>query len=200
MTPEEHRFNALALIFANLQRLMVFHNAVAVSEGKQLDPDLRTELTTQLDLVGEAIQRASETKTVSEPDVEAMRPVVDYLAREIRSYYATELGSDLGKQAAFGAAAVYAAGYLDDGTIQMGRVFGHPEWVDRTLQNKPVLITLRNQANAAVASAARHEFSAEVRGYIGHHVSVALGNREQALAQVDGLPEMLAGRDARQPQ
>ncbi|MCC9203708.1 hypothetical protein [Arthrobacter sp. zg-Y769] len=200
MTPEEHRFNALVLMFANLQRLMVFHNALALSEGRELDPDLREELTTRLDLVGETSQRASETKAVSEADVDAVTPVAGYLAREVRSYFATEMENDLGKQAAFGAAAVYAASYLDDGTIQMGRVFGHSDWVDRTMQNKPVLISLRNQANAAVASAAKGEFSPEVRGYINHHVSVSHGNRQGAMDQLDGLLAMLDGRDARQYQ
>ena len=157
MTPEEHRFNALVLIFANLQRLMVFHNAVALIEGKELNPDLREQLTSKLDLVNEVIQRSSQNRAVNETDVDAVRPVASYLEREIRAYYDTELECDLGAQAAFGAAAVFAASYLGDGTMHMGRVFGHDDWVDRELQDKPTFIHLLNQANGTVGSAARSE-------------------------------------------
>ncbi|AWB86926.1 hypothetical protein [Mycetocola zhujimingii] len=198
MTPEEHRFNALVLMFANLQRLMVFHNAIAVSEGREIDSQLREELTSRLDLVGGALQRSSENAAVSDADVDAVQPVADYLQREIRAYFETKLDGDLGAQAALGAGVVYAASYLNDGTVQMGQVFDRPHWVDREMQSKPMLITLRNRANAAVASAATGEVSAEVRGDIDYHVRVALGDRQLVLAQVDGLPTMLQGRDARE--
>lgn len=198
MTPEEHRFNALVLMFANLQRLMVFHNAVAVAGGRDIDPQLRDELTSRLDLVGDALKRSSENAAVSAADVDAVAPIVEYLQQEVRAYYGTELDGDLGAQAAFGAGLVYAASYLNDGTVQMGQVFDRPQWVDREMQSKPLLINLRNRANAAVASAARGEFSAEVREDIEYHVRVALGDRQLVFAQLDGLPTMLQGRDARE--
>lgn len=193
MTPEEHRFNALVLIFANLQRLMVFHNAVALIEGKELDPDLREQLTSKLDLLNEVVARSSQGRAVNEADVDAVRPVASYLEREIRAYYNTELESNLGAQAAFGAAAVFAASYLGDGIMHMGRVFGHDDWVDREMQDKPTFINLLNQANGTVGSAAKSEFPPDIRGYIDHHVRVALGDRDLVMAQVDGLTTMLDG-------
>ncbi|MEC5192611.1 MULTISPECIES: hypothetical protein [unclassified Arthrobacter] len=193
MTPEEHRFNALVLIFANLQRLMVFHNAVALIEGKELDPDLREQLTSKLDLLNEVVARSSQVRAVNEADVDAVRPVALYLEREIRAYYNTELESNLGVQAAFGAAAVFAASYLGEGTMHMGRVFGHDDWVDREMQDKPTFIHLLNQANGTVGSAAKSEFPPQIRGYIDHHVRVALGDRDLVMAQVDGLTTMLDG-------
>ncbi|PRY69356.1 hypothetical protein B0I08_10228 [Glaciihabitans tibetensis] len=199
MTPDEHRFNALVLIFANLQRLMVFHKAVALIGGRELNPDLREQLTSKLDLLNEVVQRSSQSRAVNETDVDAVRPVASYLEREIRAYYDTELTGDLGAQAAFGAAAVFAASYLGDGTMHMGRVFGHDDWVDREMQDKPTLIQLLNQANGTVGSAARSEFPPEIRGYIDHHVRVALGDRDLVMAQVDGLSTMLDGRASRRP-
>ena len=199
MTPDEHRFNALVLIFANLQRLMVFHNAVALIEGRELNPDLREQLTSKLDLLNEVVRRSSQSKAVNEADIEAVRPVASYLEREIRKYYATELESDLGAQAAFGAAAVFAASYLGEGVMHMGRVFGHDDWVDREMQDKPTFAQLLNQANGTVGSAVRSEFPPEIRGYIEHHVRVALGDRDLVMAQVDGLATMLDGLDSRRP-
>lgn len=199
MTPDEHRFNALVLMFANLQRLMVFHGAVALIEGRELDPALRAQMTAKLDLLNEVVQRSSQGRAVTEVDVDAVRPVASYLEREIRVYYDTELESDLGAQAAFGAAAVFAASYLGDGMIHMGQVFGHADWVDRELQDKPTLIQLLNQANGTVGSAARSEFPPEIRGYIDHHVRVALGDRDLVMAQVDGLATMLDGLVSRRP-
>ena len=117
MAPEEHRFEALVLIFANLQRLMVFHNAMALIQGRQLNPDLREQLTSKLDPLNEVVNRSSESRAVNETDVIAVRPVASYLEREIRAYYDTELAGDLGAQAAFGAAAVFATSYLGDGIV-----------------------------------------------------------------------------------
>jgi hypothetical protein len=199
MTPDEHRFNALVLIFANLQRLMVFHSAVALIEERELNPELREQITSKLDLLNEVVQRSSQSRSVTAADVDAVRPVASYLEREIRVYYDTELESDLGAQAAFGAAAVFAASYLGDGMIHMGRVFGHDDWVDREMQDKPTLIQLINQANGTVGSAARSEFPPEIRGYIDHHVRVALGDRDLVMAQVDGLATMLDGLVSRRP-
>ncbi|GAA1130388.1 hypothetical protein [Arthrobacter flavus] len=193
MTPEEHRFNALVLIFANLQRLLVFHNAVALIEGKEQNPELREQLTSKLDLLNEVVTRSSQDRAVNEADVDAVRPVASYLEQEIRAYYDTELESSLGAQAAFGAAAVFAASYLGDGIIHMGRVFGHDDWVDREMQDKPTLNHLLNQANGTVGSAAKSEFPPEIRGYIDHHVRVALGDRGLVMAQIDGLTTMLDG-------
>jgi hypothetical protein len=198
MTPEEHRFNALVLIFANLQRLMVFHNAVALIEGKELNLDLREQLTSKLDLLNEVIERSSQDKAVHEADIDAVRPVAAYLEREIRVYYNTELDSSLGAQAAFGAAAVFAGSYLGEGTIHMGQVFGHDDWVDREMQNKPIYIDLINQANGTVGAAAKSEFPPEILGYINYHVRVALGDRDLVTSQMDGLTTMLDGRDSRQ--
>ncbi|MET4580532.1 hypothetical protein ABIE21_000022 [Conyzicola nivalis] len=200
MTPEEHRFNALVLAFANLQRLMVFHNAVALIEGRELNPDLREQLTSKMDLLNEVVERSSQSRAVSETDVDLVRPVASYLEQEIRAYYDTELdGGDLGAQAAFGAAAVFAASYLGDGIMHMGRVFGHDDWVDREMQDKPNLAILLNQANGTVGSAVRSDFPPEMRGYIDHHVRVALGDRDLVMAQVDGLTTMLDGRVAPRP-
>ncbi|WP_411701494.1 hypothetical protein [Conyzicola sp.] len=199
MTPEEHRFNALVLIFANLQRLMVFHNAVALIKGRELNPELRAQLTSKLDLLNEVMQRSSQRRAVDEADIDAVRPVATYLEQEIRAYYDTELGSDLGTQAAFGAAAVFAASYLGDGIMHMGRVFGHDDWVDREMQDKPTFIQLINQANGTVGSAARSEFPPEIRGYIDHHVRVALGDRDLVMAQVEGLTTMLDGLKSPRP-
>ena len=123
----------------------------------------------------------------------AVRPVALYLEREIRAYYDTTLAGDLGAQAAFGAAAVFAASYLGDGVMHMGRIFGHDDWVDRELQQKPQLLQLLNQANGTVGSAAKSEFPPEIREYIDHHVHVALGDRDLVMAQVDGLRTMLDG-------
>ena len=94
---------------------------------------------------------------------------------------------------AFGAAAVFAASYLGDGIMEMGRVFGHDDWVDREMQDKPTFVHLLNQANGTVASAAKSEFPPDIRGYIDHHVRVALGDRDLVTAQVDGLTTMLDG-------
>ena len=86
---------------------------------------------------------------------------------------------------AFGAAAVFAASYLGDGIMEMGRVF--------EMQDKPTFVHLLNQANGTVASAAKSEFPPDIRGYIDHHVRVALGDRDLVTAQVDGLTTMLDG-------
>ncbi len=45
--------------------------------------------------------------------------VAEFLSREVRAYYATDLDGPLRTQAAFGAAAVFAAWYLNQGTIRM---------------------------------------------------------------------------------
>lgn len=197
MTPDEHRFNALILMFANLQRLMVFHNSLAMRDGREMDPVLREALTTRLGLVGRVIARSAEAKAVSEDDVASVLPIAEALPHELREFYETPL-DDLGTQAAFGAAEVYASMWIDEGTIQMGKAFDRPQWVDRSMQNKPTFFALQNQANAAVVASRTGEYSEEVRGYIAHHVQAAVGNRGQALAQVDGLPIMLDGRDARE--
>ena len=199
MTPDEHRFNALILMYANLQRLMVFHNALAMRDGRELDPALREELTAQLDLVGQVLSRSSEAKAVSEADVAAVMPIVAYLQREVRALLDTPADADLGAQAALGAAEVYASMRIDEGTIQMGTVFDRPQWVDRSMQNKPMFITHRGRANAAVVAAAKGEFSDDVRADIADYAHAARNNRAQALAQIDGLPIMLDGRDAREP-
>ena len=199
MTAEEHRFNALVLMFANLQRLMVFHRAVALIAGEEMDPDLREQLTSKLDLLSEVIARSSGSRAVSAADIDAVRPVAAYLEGEIRAYYDTELEDDLGARAAFGAAAVFAASYLSNGTMHMGRVFGHDDWVDREMQHKPLFLFLINQANGTVGSAATSEFPPDVREYMENHVRVALGDRDLAISQVDGLTTMLDGRDARRP-
>ncbi len=199
MTPDEHRFNALILMFANLQRLMVFHNAIAMRDGREMDPALREELTSRLDLVGAVIARANEAKAVSEADAAAVAPIVPYLQREVRTLLDTPVDADLGTQAALGAAEVYASMWIQDGTIQMGTVFDRPHWVDRSMQTKPMFFSLRNQANAAVVAASTGEYSDEVRAAIAHQSQVARNNRAQALSQIDGLPIMLDGRDAREP-
>ncbi|MCR2812131.1 hypothetical protein NQ166_06210 [Microbacterium sp. zg.Y1090] len=199
MTPDEHRFNALILMFANLQRLMVFHNALAMRDGRELDAALAEELTSRLDLVGAVIARASEAKAVSEADAAEVLPVVPYLQHEVRALLDTPVDADLGIQAALGAAEVYASMWIDEGTIQMGTVFDRPQWVDRSMQNKPMFISLRNRANAAVVAASTGEYSDDVRADIADHAQAARNNRAQALAQIDGLPIMLDGRDAREP-
>ena len=198
MTPDEHRFNALILMYANLQRLMVFHNALAMRDGRELDSALREELTAQLDLVAEVLSRSSEAKAVSEADAAAVLPIVPYLQREVRAVLDTPAEADLGAQAALGAAEVYASMWIDEGTIQMGTVFHRPQWVDRSMQNKPMFIQHRGRANAAVVAAAKGEFPEEVRADIADYAYAARNNRTQALAQVDGLPIMLDGRDARE--
>lgn len=199
MTPDEHRFNALILMFANLQRLMVFHNSLAMRDGREIDPALREELTSRLDLVGQVLERASEAKSVSEADAAAVAPIVPYLQREVRTLLDTPVDADLGTQAALGAAEVYASMWIDEGTIQMGKVFDRPQWVDRSMQNKPMFFALQNRANAAVVAAAKGEYSDEVLADIADHAQAARRNRAQALSQVDGLPIMLDGRDAREP-
>ncbi len=134
---------------------------------------------------------------VDPADVEAVRAIAEYLQREVHAYYDTPLEGDPGAQAAFGAAAVYAAMHMNDATVTMGEVFDHPDWADRAMQHKPALFTLRNQANSAVVAASNGELAGEVLEYTDHHVGVALGDRGLALSQVDGLPAMLDGRDAR---
>ncbi|MBD7956824.1 hypothetical protein H9651_04180 [Microbacterium sp. Sa4CUA7] len=197
MTPDEHRFNALILMFANLQRLMVFHNSLAMRDGREMDPALRESLTSRLDAVGQVIARANDAKAVTEADAASVLPVVAYLQREVRALLDTPLDADVATQAALGAAEVYASMWIDEGTIQMGTVFDRPQWVDRSMQNKPMFISLRNQANAAVVAASKGELSDEVRADIAHFSQAARDNRAQALAQIDGLPIMLDGRDAR---
>jgi len=197
MTPDEHRFNALILMFANLQRLMVFHNSIAMRDGREMDPTLRESLVSRLDAVGQVIARANDAKAVTEADAASVLPIAQGLSEELRAFYETPL-DDLGTQAAFGAAEVYASMWIQDGTIQMGTVFDRPHWVDRSMQTKPMFFSLRNQANAAVVAASTGEYSDDVRGYIAQQVQAAVGNRDQALSQVDGLPIMLDGRDARE--
>ena len=196
MTPDEHRFNALILMFANLQRLMVFHNSLAMRDGREMDPALREALTSRLDLVGQVIARSAEAKAVSEADVASVMPIAESLPQELRDFYETSL-DDLGTQAAFGAAEVYASMWIDEGTIQMGKAFDRPQWVDRSMQNKPMFFALQNKANAAVVASRTGEYSDDMRGDIAEYVQAAVNNRTQALAQVDGLPIMLEGRDAR---
>lgn len=195
MQSDELAYNALVLTVANLQRLMVFHNSTAMIDGVPADPEMTSALAGHLDTLGDVVRRSDEARRVSPDDVAAVLPIGEFLAREVRAYYETDLDGPLRTQAAFGAASVFAAGYLNQGTIRMGEVFDHPQWSDQALQHVPTLNVLRSQAESAVVSASQGEPSEEAAGYIRHHVAVASGDRALALSQVDAIPAMLAGRD-----
>lgn len=195
MNHDELAYNALVLTVANLQRLMVFHNSTAMIEGVAADTEMTSRLAGYLDTLGDVVRRSDESRSVSPDDVDAVRPIGEFLTREVRTYYETDLDGPLRTQAAFGAGSVFAAAYLNQGTIRMGEVFDHPQWSDRARQHVPTLNALRSQAESAVASAAQGVPSEEAAECIRHHVAVASGDRTLALSQVDAIPQMLAGRD-----
>lgn len=57
---------ALVVIYANLQRLMVFRSSVARIEGRELDPDQRLELTSRMDLLNGVIGRSGQSRSVAD--------------------------------------------------------------------------------------------------------------------------------------
>jgi len=197
MSPEELRYNALVVLTANLQRLVVFHTSQAHISGRPADPAVAASLREQLDVVGAVVRRADESQTVTPADVDAVRPFAAPLAAAVRAYYETDLSGPPSTQAAFGAAHVYASMYLNQGTVRMGEVFGHEDWADRARQHVPTFMTLRLQAQTAVGSSAGGEPSDEARRFVADHVRVAVADRDLVLAQVDGIDPMLDGRDPR---
>lgn len=197
MTPHELRYNALVVLAANLQRLVVFHNAQAHIAGRPPDRAVLDPLEQSLDTVNEVVRRADAAAAVSDDDVRRVRPLGAPLAAAVRAYYDTDLTGPPRTQAAFGAAHVYASKILNEGTVRMGELFGHEDWADRARQHLPMFITLRQQANTAVGSSGEGEPSEEAERFIAEHVRVALGDRELVLAQVDGIDAMLDGRDPR---
>jgi hypothetical protein len=197
MTPDELRYNALVVLHANLQRLVVMHNAAAHIAGRPVVPATVAALHAQLDVVSGAIERAERAVAVGPADVSLVRPLAAPLLGAVEAYYDTDIAGSSAWRAAFGAAHVYASMYLNQGTIRMGEVFGHEEWADRARQHVPTFITLRAQAQAAVSSAATGTPSDEAERFIAHHVRVALDDRPTVLAQVGGIETMLDGRDPR---
>lgn len=194
MKSDELAYNALVLTVANLQRLMVFHNANAHIDPSLARPEMVSQLAGYLDTMGPLVKRSDESRSVSPEDVEAVLPMGEFLAREVRAYYETDLEGPVRTQAPFGAGAVFAAVYLNNGTIRMGEVFDQPEWSDRAMQHQQTLMALQLQAQNAVGLAAEGEPPQDVVEHIRHHVEVAVGDRTLALNQVHSIPEMLAGR------
>lgn len=197
MTPDELRYNALVVLHANVQRLVVMHNSAAHIAGRPVDPAVIGPLHEQLDVIGAAVQRADRTAVVDAGDVELVRPFAAPLLAAVRAYFETDLSGPPATRAAFGAAHVYASMYLNQGTIRMGEVFGHEDWADRARQHLPMFITLRSQAQAAVGSSAAGAPSEEAERFIAAHVRVAVADRDTVLAQVAGIDPMLDGRDPR---
>ena len=66
---------ALVLIYANLQRLMVFRSSVARIEGRELDPDQRLELTSRMDLLNGVIGRSGQSRSVADGDVDVVTEI-----------------------------------------------------------------------------------------------------------------------------
>lgn len=60
-----------------------------------------------------------------------------------------------------------------------------------------MMMTLVQQANAAVGVSAQGEPGEQEQGFIAEHVRVALGDRPRVMLQVGAIPVMLAGRDPR---
>lgn len=188
---------ALVVIYANLQRLMVFRSSVARIEGRELDPDQRLELTSRMDLLNGVIGRSGQSRSVTDDDVDAVRPVAEFLRHEIGDYVDAhvDVDGDVAVQAAYAAAAAYGASYMDQGTMHMGRVFGRDEWVDRLLQNEPHRLASLNTAAATVAAAAAGTLSPEMRAHIESAYRAEIDGRTRLLAQVDELPMLLEGQD-----
>jgi hypothetical protein len=197
VTPEELRYNALVVMQANLQRLVVLRNSAAHVAGRPADAAALGDLHRQLDVIGQVIERADEARAVTPADVALVRPFAAPLLAAVEAYYATDLTGPPATRAAFGAAHVYASMHLNRGTIRMGEVFGHEDWADRARQHVPTFQTLRLQAQTAVGSSASGAPSEEAVRFITHHVEVALGDRATVLAQVAGIEPMLDGRDPR---
>ena len=197
VSPDELRYNALVVVGANLQRLVVFDNARARIAGRAPDATVVSALHAELDVVTAAMHRADEAAAVGPTDVELVRPFAAPLAAAVRAYYDTDLTGPPRTRAAFGAAHVYASMHLNQGTIRMGEVFGHGDWADRARQHLPTFNTLRLQAQAAVGSSAEGDPSAEAERFIIDHVRVAVADRLTVLAQVDGVDAMLDGHDPR---
>jgi hypothetical protein len=197
VTPEELRYNGLVVLQANLQRLVVMHNATAHVAQRPVDAAALSTLHEQLDAVSAARQRADRVASVDPADVALVQPFAAPLLAAIRAYYDTDLNGPPGMRAAFGAAHVYASMYLNQGTIRMGEVFGHEEWADRARQHLLTFTTLRAQAQSAVSSSATGAPSDEAERFIAHHVRVALQDRDTVLQQVAGIEPMLDGRDPR---
>lgn len=197
MTPEELRYNALVVMQANLQRLVVLHNAAAHIAHRPIDAEAVGSLHQRLDTVTGALGRADASAAVDAADVDLVRPIAAPLVVDVRAYYDTDLSGPPASRAAFGAAHVYASMYLNQGTIRMGEVFGHEDWADRARQHLPTFHTLRAQAQTAVGSSATGTPSAEAERFIADHVRVALDDRALVLQQVAAIEPMLDGRDPR---
>ena len=197
VTPDELKYNALVVLTANLQRLIVFDTSQAHITGRVADEVVGAARRGQLDVVGAVVGRTDATASVAAADVAAVRPFAAPLAAAVRGYYATDLTGPPSTQAAFGAAHVYASMYLNQGTVRMGEVFGHEEWADRARQHVPTFQVLRRQAQTAVGSSAGGAPSQEAQRFIAEHVRVAVADHDLVLAQVDGIEAMLDGRDPR---
>lgn len=198
MTPEELRYNALVVLGANLQRLVVVETSQAHIAGRPVDDAAVLPRHRQLDAVGAAIARADETRVVAPEDVAVVRSFAAPLAQAVRAYYDIDVPGPPCATVPFGAGHVFASHHLNQGTIRMGEVFGHEEWADRARQHQPTFQALRAQAEAAVrACRDGAPFSPELAEAVARHVAVARGDRQITLAQVDGVLAMLDGRDPR---
>lgn len=189
---------ALNTMNMNLQRLYVFDRSTAMIAGSEPDAVRMAALEGWMDAVGRAYRAAVDGRMLDEEGAAALLPLVPWLQGEVERYYASyDPSAPPRLQAAFGAAHVYAADAQTKGERQTAEVLGDDHEADRLRQYAPMMMTLVQQANAAVGESAQGEPGEQERGFIAEHVRVALGDRERVARQVGALASMLEGRDPR---
>ena len=194
----EWQMIALNTMHMNLQRLYVFDRSRALITGQAPDEARIAALEGWMDAVGRAFGAALDGRELDEDEQEALLPLVPWLSDEVERYYDVhDPAASPRDQAAFGAAHVYAADAQTKGERQTAEAVGDESEADRLRQYAPMMMTLVQQANAAVGVSAQGEPGDQERGFIAEHVRVALGDRPRVMLQVGAIPVMLAGRDPR---
>lgn len=194
----EWQMIALNTMRMNLQRLYVFDRSRAMISGETPDEARTAALEGWMDAVGRAFGATLDGRELGADEQEGLLPLVPWLTDEVERYYDRyDPAASPRDQAAFGAAHVYAADAQTKGERQSAEAVGDEREADRLRQFIPMMMTLVQQANAAVGVSVRGEPGEQERGFIAEHVRVALGDRPRVMLQVEAIPVMLAGRDPR---
>ena len=188
----------LNTMYMNLQRLYVFDQSTAMIEQTAVDEARRARLREGMEVVGAPVRTMLDGGDLDEPTRESLLPLATWLAAEVEAYFgAHDSSAPLRAQAAFGAAHVYAADNQTTGERRIAEVLGDADEADRMLQYAPRMMTLVQQANAAVRACAQGEPGDEEKAFIADHVRVATGDEARMLLQIRAVPTMLEGRDPR---
>lgn len=131
------QYNGIVLLNGYVQRLFVFEKVHSLLTQTNDNAEKMNNLISLLDTLGKIETDFTQTKKISEADVEVTQAVLE-TTRSLMKEYICNLSSEASfdEKIAIAASTIYAEEHINNGVIELGKLF-NPDILDRYMQQIP---------------------------------------------------------------